>query len=101
MLWALWHLPAIFYVYEPAILIGFLPGLLAGAITFTWLYNSTAGSILMVALFHGFFNFTTGCTACKDGMISALISTLVMVWAVVVIAWFRPANLSHLRKQIF
>ena len=51
---------------------------------FTWLYNSTGGSIFLVILFHGAFNFTTGCSACKAGAISAVISTLVMAWAVVV-----------------
>lgn len=98
--WAVWHLPAFFYVYDPKIIIGFLLGLLAGAIVFTWLYNSTGGSIFMVALFHGVFNFTTGCTACKAGMISAIISTLVMVWAVIVVILFKPTNISHTEKQI-
>ncbi len=38
LLWifiAIWHAPAFFLVYDPAILPGFLPGLLAGAIVFT------------------------------------------------------------------
>ena len=98
--WAIWHLPAFFYLYNPTIIIGFLLGVLAGAIVFTWLYNSTGGSILMVVLFHGVFNFTTGCTACKAGVISAIISTLVMVWAVIVVVLFRPTNLSHTEKQV-
>lgn len=55
--WALWHLPLFFYSYEASILPGFLIGLLAGAITLTWLYNSTSGTILLVALWHGTFNF--------------------------------------------
>ncbi len=98
--WALWHLPAFFYLYDPAIVIGFLLGILAGAIVFTWLYNSTDGSILIVALFHGVFNFTTGCTACKAGMISAIISTLIMVWAVIVMVLFKPTNLSRTEKHV-
>jgi membrane protease YdiL (CAAX protease family) len=98
--WAIWHVPAFFYVYDPAIVIGFLLGLLAGAIVFTWLYNGAGGSLLMVILFHGAFNLTTGCTACKAGTISAVISTLVMVWAVVVMFWFKTANLSRSPKQV-
>lgn len=98
--WALWHLPAFFYLYDPAIVIGFLLGILAGAIVFTWLYNSTGGSILMVVLFHGVFNFTTGCTSCKAGMISAIISTLIMVWAVIVVVLFKPTNLSRTEKHV-
>jgi membrane protease YdiL (CAAX protease family) len=98
-LWALWHLPLFFYLYDATILVGFLLGLLAGAITFTWLYNSTGGSILLVALWHGAFDFVTGCVACKTGIAAAVVSTLVMVWAVVVVVWFKPATLSRAGKQ--
>jgi membrane protease YdiL (CAAX protease family) len=98
--WALWHLPLFFYLYDVTIIVGFLLGLLAGAITFTWLYNSTGGSILLVAVWHGAFNFVTGCVACKTGGAAAVVSTVVMVWAVVVVIWFKPATLSRAGKQI-
>jgi membrane protease YdiL (CAAX protease family) len=81
VLWALWHLPLFFYSYDLSIAPGLLIGLLAGAATFTWLYNSTGGSILLGAVWHGAFNFTTGCIACKTGATAAILSTLVMVWA--------------------
>ncbi len=54
----------------------------------------------MVILFHGTFNFTTACTACKAGLISAIISTLVMVWAVAVVVLFKPTNLSRAEKHV-
>lgn len=98
--WALWHLPLFFYSYDTSIIPGMLIGLLAGAITFTWLFNSTGGSILMVAIWHGLFNFTTACTSCKTSAIAAIISTLVMVWAVFVVIFFKPKNLSREEKQV-
>ncbi len=98
--WALWHLPLFFYLYDATILVGFLLGLLAGAITFTWLYNSTGGSILLVAVWHGAFNFVTGCLVCKTGVAAAVVSTVVMVWAVVVVVWLKPARLSWVNKQV-
>ena len=98
--WAFWHLPAFFYLYDPRIVFGFLFGVLAGTITLTWLYNSAAGSILIAAVWHGVFNYTTGCSECKTGMVSAIISTLVMVWAVLVVLIFKPANLSRVEKQV-
>jgi membrane protease YdiL (CAAX protease family) len=98
--WALWHLPLFFYSYDPSIIPGMLIGLLAGAVTFTWLYNSTGGSVLLTAIWHGLFNYTTACTSCKTGLIAAVISTVVMVWAVVVVIWFQPAELVHARKPI-
>jgi membrane protease YdiL (CAAX protease family) len=100
MIWAGWHAPAFFLVYDPAILPGFLPGLLAGAIVFTWLYNSTGGSILMLIIWHGVFNFVTGSRASKAGLTSAIISTVVMAWAVILVFVFKSENLSHRAKQV-
>jgi membrane protease YdiL (CAAX protease family) len=97
--WALWHLPLFFYTYDPAIIPGMLIGLLAGAITFTWLYNSTGGSVLMTAIWHGLFNYTTACVSCQTGTTAAIISTLVMVWAVAIVVFFKPDNLSRAERQ--
>jgi membrane protease YdiL (CAAX protease family) len=99
ILWALWHLPLFFYLYTVSILPGFLTGLLAGAIVFTWLYNSTGGSILVVAVWHGAFNFVTACTACKTGASAAIVSALVMLWAVLVVILYKPAGLVKAKKQ--
>jgi membrane protease YdiL (CAAX protease family) len=93
ILWAFWHAPMFFYSYDPSILLGFLIGLLAGTITFTWLYSST-GSILVVAVWHGTFNFVTACVACKTGVTAAVVSALVMAWAVLVVILFKPADLA-------
>jgi membrane protease YdiL (CAAX protease family) len=98
--WALWHLPLFFYSYDPSVIPGLTIGLLAGAVTFTWLYNSTGGSVLVVAVWHGAFNFTTGCAACKASVMAAILSTLVMIWAVLVVLLFRPATLSRAGKQV-
>jgi membrane protease YdiL (CAAX protease family) len=99
-LWALWHLPLFFYSYDLSVVPGLLIGLLAGAVTFTWLYNSTGGSILAVAVWHGAFDFTTGCIACKTGVTAAILSTLVMIWAVLTVILFKPAMLSRIDKQV-
>jgi membrane protease YdiL (CAAX protease family) len=98
--WALWHLPLFFYLYKVTSIVGFLLGLLAGAVTLTWLYNSTGGSILLVAVWHGAFNFVTGCVACKAGATSAILSAFVMVWAVLLVVWFKPAALSRPDTQV-
>ncbi|MEP7190853.1 MAG: CPBP family intramembrane glutamic endopeptidase, partial [Roseiflexaceae bacterium] len=61
--WALWHLPAFFYkdtYVAMAFVTGFpllLLSILAASIVFTWLYNSTRGSLLLVILFHALFDF--------------------------------------------
>lgn len=100
IMWACWHAPAFFLVYDPVILPGFLIGVFAGAIVFTWLYNSSNASILIVAVFHGVFNFTTASKASKAGIVSAIISIIVMIWAVLVVILYKPANLSRSQKHV-
>ncbi len=56
-------------------------GLLSGAVLLTWLFNSTGGSVLAVALWHGFFNVFTA-SAAGTGTVAAAMSTVVMVWAI-------------------
>ena len=99
--WALWHLPMFFYKESfmsrgiPMTIMWFL-GLFSGAIVFTWLYNSTGGSILMVALWHGAYNATVTAT---EETIAAIVSTFVMLAAVIIVLVARPANLSRLKKH--
>jgi membrane protease YdiL (CAAX protease family) len=94
-LWALWHLPQFFYVFEPSMAIGWLIGLFAGAVVLTWLYNSATDSILIVAIWHGCFNFMTASTA-NMGILPAVLSTIVILWAVLVIVQTKPKNLMSL-----
>lgn len=104
LIWIGWHAPFFFYLTTYVQLgLGFVPffalGILAGAIVLTWLYNSTHGSVLVVALWHGALNFVTA-PAGIDGTIQALISAAIMVWAVVLVVVCKPANLSYAEKQV-
>ncbi len=96
--WALWHLPQFFYVFEASIAPGWLIGLFAGAIVFTWLFNNTEGSILIVAMFHGCFNYISASSA-GNGLLAAIVSTMVIIWAVIVVLLYKPQTLS--RKGMF
>jgi membrane protease YdiL (CAAX protease family) len=98
-LWALWHLPQFFYVFDPSIAIGWIIGLLAGAIVFTWLLNSAEGSILVVAIFHGCFNYISASSA-GNGLLAAIVSTMVIIWAVVVVFLYKPKTLSRKGKFV-
>lgn len=104
IMWALWHIPAFFYLdtYR-ALGLGMFPlfalGLLAGAIVFTWIYNTTGGSVLIAALYHALFNLFTA-TEAADGTMQMVMSILVMVWAVVIVVVYKPANLSRQPEQV-
>lgn len=100
LLWAIWHLPQFFYLFDPDIAIGWVIGLFAGAIVFTWIFNSTNGSILIVSVFHGCFNYITAANI-DDNLLAAVVSTIVMVWAIVVIVFYKPQNLSSQRRVCY
>jgi membrane protease YdiL (CAAX protease family) len=85
-LWAGWHTPAFFVVETyrtmtlPVILGGFGLGICAGAIVLSRIAERTGGSILAAALWHALYNMTSA-TAASRGIIAAVTTTCVMVWA--------------------
>jgi hypothetical protein len=81
------------YLYDLKMLPMILLGMLTGTVFLTWLYNSTRESVLTITLWHGLYDAVTASEA-GEGMIAAVVTGLVMVWAVVVVVWFKPANLS-------
>ena len=88
VVWATWHLP-MFWVVDSFrsmgwATIGWVLGLLAGSVVLTRLYVGSGRSVLLVALWHTAFNFTTATTA-TQGLSAAITSTAVMVAAVVVL----------------
>lgn len=103
VMWVVWHLPAFFYL-DTYVNLGlvvfpmFALGVLAGAIVLTWLYNTTEGSVLMVAVWHGVFDFISASKA-SDGYIAALMTAAIMIWAVVIVIVYKPANLSRHPKH--
>ncbi len=99
--WAIWHIPMFFYRFEFGLVqaIGFFIGLFAGAIWLTFLYNSTGGSIFLVALWHASWNVVNiiGLVVSEDTV--SLMSAMVMIAAVVIVMVGRPAMLSHYGKH--
>ncbi len=89
VLWFGWHLPQFFVIAtyrnsSPVQYVGFFLGLTCGAVILTWLYNRSGGSILLVAAWHALYNFVSG-TQAATGLLAAVVTTLVMVQAVVLI----------------
>lgn len=59
IIWTSWHIP-MFYFHVPGYDISFISYLLETiwlTILFTWLYNNTKGSLLIIILYHSFDNF--------------------------------------------
>jgi membrane protease YdiL (CAAX protease family) len=98
LLWAGWHIPTFFYNYELSIIsvVAFLVSILSGAVVFTWLYNSSGGSLLMVILWHGAFNTAV---AGAEGVVSALVSAFIILAAILIGRRYGPETFSHSEKQ--
>jgi uncharacterized protein len=95
-LWGLWHLPLVFlggamseYPFLWLIII------VADAFIYTWIYNSTKGSILLVALFHSFGNIVGAFIPGVSPVVYALVNCVV---AIALIALFGSGNLSRREK---
>ena len=104
LLWALWHSPAFFYLETIEdlggiiIIPGFLVGVLFGAVLFTWLYNGTGGSILMVAIWHALFDLFTASAAGRD-FIPIITSAGVIAWALYVANTKKPWGFHFQQKH--
>ena len=104
VIWGGWHLPAFWfregYVGLDATgIVGFAIGLAAGAILLTALYNASRGSILVVALWHGSWNWV----ATSDGLQGpwvATMTTLIMVAAPLLIWRWGVRDLSPYARPV-
>jgi membrane protease YdiL (CAAX protease family) len=90
-LWFFWHLPQFFIIatyrdFAVTEYVGMILGLTAGAVILTWLYNWSGGSVLLVIVWHGVYNFVGATEAAVGvGVIAAAISTLVMVQGIALV----------------
>lgn len=97
ILWGFWHLPLVFLVGNPMSEYPFLWFIIivADAFIYTWIYNSTKGSILLVALFHGSGNifgaFITGVSPVAYALLNCVV-------AIILIAVFGRVNLSRRQR---
>lgn len=103
VIWGAWHLPAFWfregYVGLGAVgFFGFAVGLVAGAIVLTALYNASRGSILVVALWHGSWNWV----ATSDGLQGpwvAVMTTIIMFVAPLLVWRWGARDLAARARQ--
>ena len=107
VVWITWHAPL--FVVPGAIQteLNPLPFLIQGlalAVVFTWLYNSTRGSLLLVVLLHGTVNaWLTSVWFLRAGVSSGtlwLFAGLLGMIAVCLVVVYGRENLSHRHRQV-
>ena len=102
-LWSFWHTPAFFFrdtymamgwLVLPAVLVS----VTFASVIFTWLYNATGGSLLMVILFHALFDWLSVSEA--GGQYAAMgMGAAAVLWAVFVMRRYGPENAAPIGKQ--
>lgn len=98
LLWIAWHIPSFWYRYDLTfgMLIGLAIGIWAGALWLTFIFNYTRGSMLAVSIWHLTWDVVS--ILGKDGMIAAIMSTIIMLLAVFVVGRYKGRNLSPHKK---
>jgi membrane protease YdiL (CAAX protease family) len=89
VVWSAWHIPAFFitetYRQMPLAFIPlFVVSLTCGSVVLTWLYNRGRSSILLVAVWHGTYNWLSGSVGAR-GALAAIETTVVMVLAAILV----------------
>jgi membrane protease YdiL (CAAX protease family) len=56
VIWGFWHLPKYLSHWSAVSFLWFMVHTMAASILYTWLYNGTRGSLLLVTLFHASSN---------------------------------------------
>lgn len=104
LLWATWHFPAFFFrdTYVEMGLFGFplfAFMMIFSTMVFTWLYNSTQGSVFIVIIFHAVFNWLSVSEA--GGQLAAsIMSAPIVLWALYVARRYGQENAAPVARQM-
>jgi membrane protease YdiL (CAAX protease family) len=102
LLWALWHIPLFFFSAGlgtmPLIgLVGWAASIVTGSVVCTWMFNSTSGSIAVLALFHAALDVFIGSPTGGD-VVANVMGAFVVVGALMIPRLLGRENLSRSPK---
>ncbi len=98
LLWGFWHIPLFFFSAGlgtmPLIgLFGWAASLVTGSVICTWLFNSTSGSVAVVALFHASLDIFIGSPTGGD-LVANVMGASVVIAALMIPRRYGRENLS-------
>jgi uncharacterized protein len=103
IVWACWHLPL--FGFSPGFarmgivgVLGWYFSILTGAVLLTWLTNSTGGSILIAAIFHGTMDIAF--VSAGSSSVANILGVLVTIWGLAVLSIAKPQYLSNVGKVV-
>jgi len=105
IIWGFWHLPKFLSHWNTVSFAWFMVHILAASVLYTWMYNGTKGSLLLVTLFHASTN-TAGLfmplanTVSSENMGTYMIYVLLEVLtALIVVVATGPDRLSRTQEK--
>lgn len=105
VIWSVWHLPKFMGtgMSGERSFFWFTLAHLALAVLYTWLYNNTRGSLLLVTLFHATGNtagmFLPVSFAVSGGIMQNMLTILYIIAAVIAVIAAGPAHLSRTEEK--
>ena len=89
VIWGFWHLPKYLTHWNIVSFLWFMAHVLAASIVYTWLYNGTRGSLLLVTLFHASTNtagvFMPMANTVSSANMGAYIMYVLLEWLLAII----------------
>ena len=101
--WALWHWPNYFIVSIPHPFWSFaasIPMGMAAAILYTWVYNSTGGSLFAVVVLHGATVSTPSLPASAGSAVTVIVPSLYVIIAIGLVCRYGAENLSWRNRVV-
>jgi len=101
VIWGFWHLPKFLSHWNTVSFVWFMVHTMAISVVYTWLYNSTKGSLLLVTLFHAASNatgvFMPMANTVSSGNMGAYIIYILLetVAAIIIVIATGPQRLSR------
>lgn len=109
VIWAFWHVPSFFLIPRTAQaaipFLWYIPSILAISVVFTWLYNNTSGSLLLVTILHASIQATNILipnlpSETGDMRLYGLNTLIVFVVTVIILRAYGAQNLSRNQQRI-
>lgn len=110
VIWGLWHLPLFFIkgnFHQSIPIILFLIQAIALSVIYTWIYNNTKGSLLIVHIFHAASNVTLGVLPVLPMDVGNDIRPLwvtviiLVIISITIVLRYGPKNLSNKQRIIY
>lgn len=102
LVWGLWHVPLFFFsaglgTMPPIGLIGWAASIVTGSVICTWLFNSTKGSVAVLALFHASLDIFIGSPTGGD-VVANVMGAFVVIGALLIPRRLGRETLSRAAK---